>query len=232
VDAGTFTTYAFKFKTFQTHKHASLKCFIPKNMCHEILTTKIVATIHKAPQQNMSRKGESRTITPSNGTYPRERRGRSDDYSDSDDSSEGRDWKRYAYDLEKEIKRLREMVESLRGDAEAHKRDLVERSLRRVECDPEMYKRIGEYTKQTLFRHIKFITSDTMLNDLESKTSLGNITMNHYRIDERDRIAWWRSCNVAVSDAISNHRNQVTQAIKAQVLSKYIKEMEIQKQNS
>jgi hypothetical protein len=56
--------------------------------------------------------------------------------------------------------------------------------------------------------------------------------MNHYRIDERDRIAWWRSCNVAVSDAISNHRNQVTQAIKVQVLSKYIKEMEIQKQNS
>ena len=120
---------------------------------------------------------------------------------------------------------MRAIVETLRGDAEAHKRDLVERSLRRVECDPEMYKRIGEYTKQTLFRHIKFITSDTMLNDLQSKTSLGNITMNHYGIDDRDRIAWWRTCNVAVSDAISNHRNQVTQAIKAQVLSKYIKEM-------
>ena len=35
-------------------------------------------------------------------------------------------------------------------------------------------------------------------------------------------IAWWRSCGDAVSDAIGNQRNQVTQAIKAQVLSKSI----------
>jgi hypothetical protein len=65
-----------------------------------------------------------------------------------------------------------------------------------------MVKRIGEYTKQMLFRHIKFITSDTMLNDLQSKMSLGFIMMNHYGINDQDCIAWWRTCNVAVSDAI------------------------------
>ena len=61
-----------------------------------------------------------------------------------------------------------------------------------------------------------------MLNDLESPTSLANITMNHFGIDVRDRISWWRSCSDAVSDAISNQWNQVAQAIKAQVLSKSI----------
>jgi hypothetical protein len=91
-----------------------------------------------------------------------------------------------------------------------------------IECDQELYKRIGEYTKETLFRHIKFITSDAMLNDLESPTSLANITMNHFGVDVRDRILWWRSCGDAVRDAIGNQWNQVTQAIKAQVLSKSI----------
>jgi hypothetical protein len=60
-----------------------------------------------------------------------------------------------------------------------------------------------------------------MLNDLESKTSLANITMDHFGIKDWDHISWWRACSsCAVSDAISNHWNQVTQAIKAQVLSK------------
>ena len=142
--------------------------------------------------------------------------------SDSDDSSTCRDWKGYAFDLEREIRRLRETVETLRADAETQRLDVIARSQKLVECDTELYKRIGEYTKQTLFRHIKFVTSDKMMNDLQSKMSLGNITMNHFGIDPRDRISWWRACSCAASDAISNHRNQVTQAIKAQVLSKLI----------
>jgi hypothetical protein len=60
----------------------------------------------------------SGTVTPRNGTYTREHRD-----SDSDSTSTGRDWKGYAYDLEDEIKRLRAIVETLRGDAEAHRRD-------------------------------------------------------------------------------------------------------------
>lgn len=164
----------------------------------------------------------STTVTPSNG-MSRDRQvdsgGRG---SDSDDSSTCRDWKGYAFDLEREIRRLRETVESLRADAETQRLDVIARSQKLVECDTELYKRIGEYTKQTLFRHIKFVTSDKMMNDLQSKMSLGNITMNHFGIDPRDRISWWRACSCAASDAISNHRNQVTQAIKAQVLSKLI----------
>jgi hypothetical protein len=60
----------------------------------------------------------SGTVTPRNGTYTREHRD-----SDSDSTSTGRDWKGYAYDLEDEIKRLRAIVETLCGDAEAHRRD-------------------------------------------------------------------------------------------------------------
>jgi hypothetical protein len=33
------------------------------------------------------------------------------------------------------------------------------------------YKRISDLAKKMLFQHIKFITSDKMLNDLQSKTT-------------------------------------------------------------
>ena len=175
----------------------------------------IDATIHQPHRQNMSYYTSERgmmAVTPrSEGAYR----------SDSDEST-SRDWKAHAFNLEREIRQLRDTVETLRAQTEMHRLDVIARSQRRVECDHELYKRIGDYTKQTLFRHIKFITSDAMLNDLASKTSLANITMDHFGIDVRDRISWWRACSCAVSDAISNHRNQVTQAIKAQVLSKLI----------
>jgi hypothetical protein len=61
-----------------------------------------------------------------------------------------------------------------------------------------------------------------MLNDLQSKTSLGNITMNHFNIDERDRITWWRACSGGVTDAMCNQWNLVAQVVKAQVFGKYI----------
>jgi peptide subunit release factor RF-3 len=88
--------------------------------------------------------------------------------------------------------------------------------------DAELYKRINDFARKNLFRHIKFITSERMINDLESKTSLGNVTMNHFNIDDRDRIAWWRACSGAVTDAMCNQWSLTAQAIKAQVLGKYI----------
>ena len=74
--------------------------------------------------------------------------------------------------------------------------------------------------KTKLFRHIKFITSDNMMNNLEEKDSLANLTMNKFKIDVRDRIAWWRAYGYMVSDTISNQGSQVNQAVKAQILSK------------
>jgi peptide subunit release factor RF-3 len=61
-----------------------------------------------------------------------------------------------------------------------------------------------------------------MLNDLEGKTSLGNITMNHFKVDDRDRISWWRACSGAVTDAMCNQQSTTAQAIKARVVGKYI----------
>jgi hypothetical protein len=111
-------------------------------------------------------------------------------------------------------------VAALKAEVEDIREDVITRSQKIVECDQVLYKRISEYTKKTLFRHIKFITSDDLMNNLESKTSLANITMTHFKIDVRDRIAWWRACSDAVSDAICTQRSQVNQAVKAQVLSK------------
>ena len=56
--------------------------------------------------------------------------------------------------------------------------------------------------------------------DLECETSVANVTMDHFVIAIPDRISWWRACNIAVGDAVNSQRNQVNQALKAQVLSK------------
>jgi hypothetical protein len=89
-----------------------------------------------------------------------------------------------------------------------------------MECDLVVYKRITEYTKKKLFQHIKFITSDNMMNNMEKTDSLANLTRDQFEINVRDCIAWWRAYGYVVSDTISNQRSQVNQAVKAQILSK------------
>jgi hypothetical protein len=143
---------------------------------------------------------------------------------ESDDDKENlkrkiRGLKKQNLDLKKVVVHLQKSLENQMAEVQRIRVDIITRSQKIVDCDPDLYSRIGDFTKQTLFRHMKFITSDAMLNDLETKTSIANITMDHFGIDDRDRIAWWRACNDALSDEICNQRNQVTQAIKAQVLS-------------
>jgi hypothetical protein len=135
---------------------------------------------------------------------------------------------RAVYKLRKEnrelrhgIEELESEVEKLRDEAEEVRLDVIRRSQKNFECNLDLFKRISAYVKHTLFRHIKFITSDEILDDLESKHSLANITMKHFEVDAMDRISWWRACRISVSDTIGIQRNQVAQAIKTQVLSKY-----------
>jgi hypothetical protein len=60
-----------------------------------------------------------------------------------------------------------------------------------------------------------------MPNDFESKMLLGNITMNHFKVEDRDKISWWRACSGAVADVVMcNQRSMTAQAIKAQVMGK------------
>jgi hypothetical protein len=81
-------------------------------------------------------------------------------------------------------------------EQEEYWKDVIRRLQINYNCDVEIYKRINDLTRKTLFHHVKFITSKMMLNDLESRTSLDNIIINHFNIDDRDRIAWWRACKV------------------------------------
>jgi chromosome segregation ATPase len=103
----------------------------------------------------------------------RERRtGRSDVSYDSSDEDTHTDWKDRASVLEKENGRLRNQiseledeVETLKEEGEKITRDLIHQSQMTVDYDNQLYKRIGDFTRQTLFRHIKFITSNGMLHD-------------------------------------------------------------------
>jgi hypothetical protein len=59
-----------------------------------------------------------------------------------------------------------------------------------------------------------------MMNNMKCEVSLANLTMDHFEIDVRDCITWWRAYGYAVSDTISTQGSQVNQVVKAQVLSK------------
>jgi predicted RNase H-like nuclease (RuvC/YqgF family) len=138
----------------------------------------------------------------------------------SSEEDNGHDWKDHASLLEKENLRLKnkileleDKVETLILEQESIRKDVIRQSQLNYNCDADLYKRINDLTRKTLFHHVKFITSEKMLNDLESKTSLGNITMNHFKVDDRDRISWWRACSGAVTDAMCNHRSTIAQAI-------------------
>ena len=157
--------------------------------------------------------------------------GRRSDVSSYSSSSEEEDlshgWRERAVMFEKENLRLKNKVEMLEDkvktmieEQEQIRKDVVRRSQLNFECDADLYRKINNFTRKTLFRHVKFITSERMLNDLESKMSLGNITMNHFKVEDRDKIAWWRACSGAVADALCNQRSTTAQAIKAQVMGK------------
>jgi hypothetical protein len=159
--------------------------------------------------------------------------GRSDvsSYSSSEEDN-NHDWKDRASLLEKEnlqlknkileLEELEDKVETLILEQASIWKDVIRQSQLNYNCDADLNKRINDFTRKTLFRHVKFITSEKMLNDLESKTSLGNITMNHFKVDDRDRISWWRASSGAVTDAMCNQWSTTAQAIKARVVGKYI----------
>ena len=121
------------------------------------------------------------------------------DVSDGEDNEErldGTQWREVMTKLERDNRKLKRqvlardrMVAALQAEVEDIRMDVITRSQKTLDFDDDLYKRIVEYTKQTLFRHVKFIISDAILNDLECKTSLANIMMNHFSIDIPDRIS-------------------------------------------
>jgi uncharacterized membrane-anchored protein YhcB (DUF1043 family) len=126
-------------------------------------------------------------------------------------------------DLKRKNEVLQDEVEGLKEEADNVRKEVIRQSQKNFSMNQDLFKQITDFTKKKLFRHIKFITSDDILDDLEKKKSLANITMNHFNVDTGDRISWWRACRISVSDTIGNQRNQVAQAIKTQVLSEFKK---------
>jgi ElaB/YqjD/DUF883 family membrane-anchored ribosome-binding protein len=123
------------------------------------------------------------------------------DTSDEDDNNsenQVENWRSKAMELLRKNEKLKSKLRSqdlamaaVKKELENVRMDVINRSQKVVECTPELYKRVGEYAKQKLFPHIKFITSNKIMNNLSCQTSLPNITMNHFKIDVRDHISWW-----------------------------------------
>jgi predicted RNase H-like nuclease (RuvC/YqgF family) len=123
-------------------------------------------------------------------------------------------------EMKNKMKELESELQKMKEKAEADCQEIIRKSHEYFKCDGDLSKRIKEYVKKTLFRHVKFITSDVMLNNLQKEMSMANVTMDNFNVKANDRISWWRTCSITVSDAISTQRNQVIMSIKAQVLSK------------
>jgi hypothetical protein len=69
--------------------------------------------------------------------------------------------------LKNKAEMLEDKVETMIEEQEQIWNDVVWRSQKNFECDADLYRRINDFTRKTLFRHIKFIASEK-LNDLES----------------------------------------------------------------
>jgi hypothetical protein len=126
VELGTIPTKLMQFKSFKTNKDASLKCLKPTNMYHNPTTEDIVATICSPTTSAkhsyyMNERGTTVVTPRNNGAY----------CSDSDEST-SRDWKTHAFNLEREIWQLKDMVETLCAQTEMHRLDVIARLQRRV----------------------------------------------------------------------------------------------------
>ena len=75
-----------------------------------------------------------------------------------------------------------------------------------------------DITKDKIWKYVKFINDDSMLDDYNNKTSIGYLFLNHYRtIDtlETERIdSIWDEAKDYVSEAIAAKRNAVQTRIK------------------
>ena len=67
--------------------------------------------------------------------------------------------------LKNKVEMLEDKVETMIEEQEQIRKDVVRRSQLNFECDADLYRKINNFTRKTLFRHVKFITSERMLND-------------------------------------------------------------------
>ena len=80
--------------------------------------------------------------------------------------------------------------------------------------DDSLWSAVSQYTKTVIFRSCKFIATDEMLNSI-SKNSIGELVMNHFRVDMVDRFAWWLTYKESVHRAIKEARNGKAREIKS-----------------
>jgi predicted RNase H-like nuclease (RuvC/YqgF family) len=77
--------------------------------------------------------------------------------------------KRENREMKNKVKELESQLKKMKDEAEADRQEMIRKSHEYFECDEDLSRKIEEFTKKTLFRHVKFITSDVMLNDLQKK---------------------------------------------------------------
>ena len=122
--------------------------------------------------------------------------------------------------LLKENAKLRLLWEREKQEKEQIHTRVMQKARQTLRLEKETYAKVKRYATQTLFRVVKFITSEKELRDLESPNSIANHVMGELKIEEEDRIAWWAVYNVAVTDGITDRRNHINTNMKKWVLRK------------
>ena len=88
-----------------------------------------------------------------------------------------------------------------------------DQSPRLLTKDPNVKKDIIRIVKQTLFKKVKFITSQQTLDDITSPGSIGRQIIAHFDVAPQDQAAFWNTYKDDVRKAFNMRRNEVQTAI-------------------
>jgi hypothetical protein len=81
--------------------------------------------------------------------------------------------------------------------------------------------KVERHTKNLLFRKIKFIADQEELGSLQGKSSIGNMVMDHMKIDDQSkRYSWWMAYQGCVKHAMDQQRGNCNVAVKDVVVGK------------
>jgi hypothetical protein len=120
-------------------------------------------------------------------------------------------------ELEAQIKRERKQADI---DKRAFQNQVLRRAQAHVEMDKGTYQKAVKHAKTKMFPRVKFITSDHEMEDLMNQQSMANIMMDELKIEREDRVAWWKTYKVALSDGIANRRSTVSMNLKEWIMRK------------
>ena len=76
-----------------------------------------------------------------------------------------------------------------------------------VQLSHDQFRRVVDYGKKEVFRYHKFFTRESDVSDYTIKGSAGDMTMQHFNVEDERKMQWWHAYKPAVEDGINYSRH-------------------------